>query len=170
MSRTRTFGLIVLDRKGKIKVISELAAGLLEIFFSDFEHDVLPEELRLFVDEQNARLAGREYFGPADVLRIRRQDSELQIRLAFDFNSDELKLFIEDKKDLSPDDLSSLGLTRRETEVMYLICKGKTDETVGRICGINVRTVQKHVENIFTKLGVETRTAAMSYALENTRR
>jgi DNA-binding CsgD family transcriptional regulator len=54
----------------------------------------------------------------------------------------------------------ALGLTRREAEVLAWVAKGKTNEQIGLILGISVRTVQKHLEHVFSKLGVETRTAA----------
>ena len=56
-----------------------------------------------------------------------------------------------------PDDF---GLSKRESEVGRWICTGKTNAEIGAILGISPRTVDKHVEHIFEKLGVETRLAA----------
>lgn len=53
-----------------------------------------------------------------------------------------------------------LGLTRREVEVLTLVADGKTNAEIGMILGTSSRTIQKHLEHIFEKLGVETRTAA----------
>lgn len=53
-------------------------------------------------------------------------------------------------------------LTKREAEVLYWIVKGKTNKDVGEILGTSPRTVNKHLEHVFQKLGVETRTAAAS--------
>lgn len=56
---------------------------------------------------------------------------------------------------------SALGrLTARESEVLHWIAYGKTDRQIGAILGISVRTVQKHLQNVYPKLGVESRTAA----------
>ncbi len=52
-------------------------------------------------------------------------------------------------------------LTRREGEVLGCLSSGKTDREIGLILGISARTVQKHLEHIYPKLGVETRTAAV---------
>jgi DNA-binding CsgD family transcriptional regulator len=60
----------------------------------------------------------------------------------------------------------SFGLTRREAEILFWIMQGKTDPVIADICRISLRTVHKHVENIYIKMGVETRTAAMLKALE----
>jgi len=60
--------------------------------------------------------------------------------------------------------LESLGLSRREEEVLTWVAFGKTNGEVGRILGLSPRTVQKHLEHIFQKLGVESRTAAAARA------
>ena len=56
--------------------------------------------------------------------------------------------------------LSSAALTPRETEVLSWLAKGKTNRDIGDILGMSPRTVNKHLEHIFEKLGVETRPAA----------
>lgn len=56
-------------------------------------------------------------------------------------------------------------LTAREAEVLYWVSLGKTSKDIGLILSLSPRTVNKHLENIFNKLGVETRTAAVSYLL-----
>lgn len=53
-----------------------------------------------------------------------------------------------------------LGLTRREIEVLNWVTNGKTNAEIGLILGTSPRTIQKHLEHVFEKLGVETRTAA----------
>jgi DNA-binding CsgD family transcriptional regulator len=54
------------------------------------------------------------------------------------------------------------ALTDREREVLEWVARGKTNADIGAILGISTRTVQKHLENVFAKLAVETRTAAVS--------
>ncbi len=60
--------------------------------------------------------------------------------------------------------LSSAALTPRETEVLSWLAKGKTNRDIADILGMSPRTVNKHLEHIFEKLGVETRTAAAAIA------
>lgn len=60
---------------------------------------------------------------------------------------------------------STLSLTGREREVVALVAMGKTNIEIGIVLKISSRTVQKHLENIFQKLGVETRTAVAVRAL-----
>ncbi len=59
----------------------------------------------------------------------------------------------------------AFGLTVRETEVLVWVARGKTNRDVAEILGLSPRTIEKHLEHIFIKLGVETRTAATAIAL-----
>jgi DNA-binding CsgD family transcriptional regulator len=69
----------------------------------------------------------------------------------------------------APAVLEYLGLTRREAEVLAWTAQGKTDGETATILGVSLRTVQKHMERVRDKLGVETRTAAARIALETLR-
>jgi CheY-like chemotaxis protein/DNA-binding CsgD family transcriptional regulator len=60
-------------------------------------------------------------------------------------------------------------LTKRESEVLYWTIKGKTSRDIGDILGASPRTINKHLEHLFVKLGVETRTAAASLAASKLR-
>jgi DNA-binding CsgD family transcriptional regulator len=64
-----------------------------------------------------------------------------------------------------PERIDRFGLTRREGEVLAWLSRGKTNRDISTILGASPRTVQKHVEHIFQKLGVETRTAAAAKVL-----
>ncbi len=57
------------------------------------------------------------------------------------------------------------SLTRREAEVLLWVSYGKTNKTISEILGISPRTVNKHLEQVFRKLGVETRAAATAIAV-----
>lgn len=62
-----------------------------------------------------------------------------------------------------------LRLTQREAEVLNWVIKGKTNRDIGEILGMSPRTVNKHLEHVFIKLGVETRTAAAAQAMNRLR-
>ncbi len=59
----------------------------------------------------------------------------------------------------------SFKLTPREAEVLYWVVKGKINRDIGDILGASPMTVKKHLEHVFAKMGVETRTAAASMAM-----
>ena len=65
-----------------------------------------------------------------------------------------------ERLDVDATHLVELPLTDREREVLALVVAGKTNGEIATILAISARTVQKHLEHIFQKLGVETRTAA----------
>lgn len=57
------------------------------------------------------------------------------------------------------------GLTLREAEVLLWISYGKPNRVISEILSISPRTVNKHLEQVFEKLGVETRAAAAAFAV-----
>ena len=69
-----------------------------------------------------------------------------------------------------PESLKQFGLTQRENEVLAWVAEGKSNNDVGLILGIRPVTVKKHLEHIFEKMGVETRTAAVAFAIRASQR
>jgi len=61
----------------------------------------------------------------------------------------------------------SHGLTPREVEVLHLVASGSTNKSIATQLSISERTVERHLSNIFTKLGVSSRTAATAFAYEH---
>ena len=59
------------------------------------------------------------------------------------------------------------GLTERELEVLRLVAAGKTNKAIAAELVLSERTVDRHVSNIFAKLGVSSRAAATAYAYEH---
>ena len=57
------------------------------------------------------------------------------------------------------------GLTLREAEVLVWIARGKSNRDIGDILGLSPRTVNKHLEQVFAKLGVENRASAAALAI-----
>ncbi len=65
--------------------------------------------------------------------------------------------------------MRALKLTQREAEVLHWVALGKTNTEVGSVLAMSPRTVNKHLEHIFQKLNVETRTAATTVAINKGR-
>ena len=90
------------------------------------------------------------------VLITQYRDNEVLIRInAFDPEGDAARL------------QSRLGLTEREAEVLLWISYGKSNADISDVLEISPRTVQKHLERIYEKLGVETRAAAAAMAIRS---
>ena len=59
------------------------------------------------------------------------------------------------------------GLTAREAEVLRLVASGKTNRDIAVELVISEHTVARHLQNIFAKLGVTSRSAATAFAYEH---
>lgn len=94
-------------------------------------------------DNENASVTGSEEWADDDWLIVMREVSDQAVMQAM--------------RDV-------FALTLREAEVLYWVVKGKTNKDVGDILGSSPMTVKKHLERVFVKLGVETRTAAAGKA------
>ena len=79
---------------------------------------------------------------------------------------DFLIIHLEEKTPVTPDALRRLGITAREAEVLFWIAQGKSNPDIATILNLGVRTVHKHVEHIFEKIGCETRASAALTAAE----
>ena len=84
--------------------------------------------------------------------RLRRAEQQMNREFKPDFSS--------------PKPLLALGLTPRAAEALLWLAQGKTNSDIATILGITESTVKKHVQEMFDKLGVETRSAAAVRALE----
>lgn len=62
--------------------------------------------------------------------------------------------------------LETLGLTPRQSEILLWVAQGKTNPEIAIILGLRLRTIKKHMEHIFKKIGVESRHAAIVRAME----
>jgi DNA-binding response OmpR family regulator/DNA-binding CsgD family transcriptional regulator len=65
--------------------------------------------------------------------------------------------------------VQAFALTAREAEVLYWVCQGKINRDIADILGASPATVKKHLERVYAKLGVETRTAATAMAMNRVR-
>jgi DNA-binding CsgD family transcriptional regulator len=66
-----------------------------------------------------------------------------------------------------PDARATHGLTARELDVLRLVASGKTNREIAETLVISEHTVARHLQNIFAKLGLSSRTAATAYAFEH---
>jgi DNA-binding CsgD family transcriptional regulator len=100
-------------------------------------------------------------------LVVDKEGRQLTVQLIPDDLRDEHLLLLNEKAcDASWAALAEYGLTPRESEVLAWVAKGKTNLEVGAILQLSGRTVQKHLEHIYQKLGVETRTNAAVRAIK----
>ncbi len=164
-------GVVCLTRDGRIRLQTARAQHLVAEYFGGSRRRAnrLPETLRRWVRQQEALLDGKDDVPAArQPLIVERDGRRLVVRLVTEAAQD-LLILEEQQTVLAPASLESLGLSRREAEVLAWVAQGKTNADIGIIIDASPRTVGKHLERIYQKLGVETRTAAAARALETAR-
>ena len=131
------------------------------------EGDILPEILlQWFRVEANhpsppLKKGGFPKRVEREPLTVEKGDRCLKIKLLKDFTTGDYMLVMTEKDvSLISQNLQGYGLSCRETEVLIWLSKGKTNVEIAIILVMSKRTVEKHLEHIFVKLGVETRAAA----------
>jgi DNA-binding response OmpR family regulator/DNA-binding CsgD family transcriptional regulator len=155
--------LLATDRSGQLRWCTPMARQLLRAGALEAagEGGALPPALV----EQLLRLAGRAGRVPA-TLALGGRPLEFSYLSA---TGPEELLFCVGEASGSQDEIQALqqalALTAREAEVLLWISRGKSNRDIGEILRISPRTVNKHLERVFEKLGVENRAAAAALAV-----
>lgn len=168
--------VLMLDGTGHVELCTEQARIWLTRYcidgFARREIRSLPEPIAGWVAAAlgDQTLQSRGIADPPEPLIVRRGELYLTMRLVTDHaRGQHLVLMEEVVMNTPPDLLLGLGLTPREAEVLAWIAQGKTNRETGLILAMSPRTVQKHLERVFTKLGVESRTGAILKAWQVSR-
>lgn len=119
-------------------------------------HDPLPQNVLAWL---RRRMTSPHNLPCDDLpLIVRGPDGEISIRAVPSAKPGETLLVAKLKSVRSGiESLAALGLSRREREVACWVGEGKSNAQIAAILGISPRTVQKHIENIFARLNVESR-------------
>jgi DNA-binding NarL/FixJ family response regulator len=116
------------------------------------EKDDLRDGMNLGADDYLTKPVANAELVQAIEARLRRSEQQGKREFTPDFSSYE--------------PLLKFGLTPRAAETLLWLAQGKTNSDIATILGITESTVKKHVQEIFEKVGVETRGAATVRALE----
>ena len=161
-------GLVSVDARGVIQWATALARELLGAYFGARRrgHLRLPDLLVRWIRCSTAQLAhADERPGRIAPMVIERGAHRLRVRLVPE-GEHSLLFLEEDSTEVSAEHFAHLGLSRRETEILGWLVRGKSNLEIATILSLSVRTIHKHVEHIYAKLGVENRHAAMTMAME----
>jgi DNA-binding CsgD family transcriptional regulator len=166
-------GLLALDPAGTIGEFNVHATRILNRF-ADERLSVgapPPRSVASWLSEQRRGLrADIDGTAPSEPLILERPDGRLVCRYLPAVRSGERDLVIlvpEPTANASP--FASYGLTAREAEILAMVAGGKTNAGIAGELVISERTVQKHLEHIFKKLGVANRTGAAALLIEDQR-
>lgn len=152
---------------GRLMWQTPLARELLQGYFGTSAPDTPPEILQWL----RRHLADAERQIEPPRLCVEQGARRLSIRLHQQTGDDDWLIVMREVSDAAIIESMSLAfkLTAREAEVLYWVVKGKINRDIGDILGSSPATVKKHLERVFAKLGVETRTAAAAMAMNRIR-
>ena len=162
--------IISLSRDGKIQFITQRAQEILKQYFpSSTSSKSLPLNFKKWLEYETCRftLSG-DAFCRCSSLLIEKDEKELDVYFIWNQVQEEHILLLEEKKKsiFSINDLELLGLTKRESEVLFWVSKDKSNIKIAKIIGCSEGTVRKHLEHIRVKLNAHTRTGSVMVALE----
>jgi DNA-binding response OmpR family regulator/DNA-binding CsgD family transcriptional regulator len=158
--------LFAADVEGRPSWCTPQAAKLLATAFDDFSAEVwmLPANARAWLQR---RMRGET--AVMDSIDIAAASGERILRLSYmgRIGPGEFLLRLTEGADANEEQVlrDRLALTLREAEVLLWTARGKSNRDIGVILTLSPRTVNKHLEQIFSKLGVENRTAASAIAM-----
>jgi DNA-binding CsgD family transcriptional regulator len=162
-------GVVILDALGRVQFIAPQVILWLENYFAkpSSSHQ-LPDHLWSWVKHQITELTKNPDLTKAFLpLHIQQAGKELIIRLVIEQPGERYLLLLEEQTPSPMNSLALLGLSQRETEVLACVMQGKDNKSIATHLSINVSTVRKHLESIYCKLGVHSRTEAIAQALQN---
>jgi DNA-binding NarL/FixJ family response regulator len=163
--------LLAVSRQGKIMWATPQAQKLLSDKLAAAGTDdelALPQPMLEWLEQAQKGKAGSKTTAMAPFP----DDEQLRLQYMGKLGPNEflLRLAKDTSTHLPAEFSSELGLTTREGEVLSWLSKGKTNRDIAQILGLSPRTVDKHLEQIYAKLGVENRTAAAAIATSTSRR
>ncbi len=157
--------LLAVDSTGRVSWCTPQAAQLLDRAGSPAS-GLLPEKLRVWV----GRCAAQDGIIPSPLslpVDPARGSDAVEIAYLGRIGPDEL-LLRATSSDASKDERvlrENLGLTVREADVLLWLGRGKANRDIADILGMSTRTVNKHLEQIYAKIGVENRAAAAALVM-----
>jgi len=164
-----TFGrfLLAASHTGRVVWYTPQAAKLLGVAFADFDSEdyVLPHEVQTWLQQCAEGKIGAD-LAPLNV-KGRNRSAGMRLLYVGQIGPDEylLRLLegeIDDDRTLLR---RKLTVTEREAEVLLWIARGKSNRDIAEILDLSPRTVNKHLEQIYAKLGVENRASAAALAV-----
>ncbi len=164
-------GTIILTGDLKVKLMTKRAWELLTQYFqpSPCTQTHLPDNLVGWVKHSiSQRAVINEISSPFLPLQLEQEGKRLIVRLVVEQPREQYLLILEEHiiHSLTAELLQLLGLTKREAEVLYWVTQDKSDKGIALTLNISIGTVKKHLEHIYKKFGVQTRIAAVMYALK----
>ena len=164
-----SMGLLVVTPEGQLQLMTQRGEQLLKQYFPPCTPHSLPEPLHHWLNYQISLFTSKEEVPCSCLqLRIEQAGKQLLVSLIDCLFEEQYLLLLQEQKleSFSIASLELLGLTTREAEVLFWVAKDKSNAAIAKVLNCSKGTVQKHLEHIYRKLDVQTRTAAVMVALE----
>ena len=157
----RDHALVVLDRHRRVRLATAPARRVLGAHVGPLREGArLPDPLDSWVRAQHRRPAAvDDLLRPYGPLVLDAGGGCVEVWFVAGDEGDGDALVVAERP-APPAAGRHLALTSREAEVLRLVAEGRTNAQVARALRVSARTVQKHLEHVFAKLGVDNRTAA----------
>jgi DNA-binding NarL/FixJ family response regulator len=159
--------LLAANQTGRILWCTPQADKLLRAAFAEFDSDhfILPPDVQRWLEARGAETPS----ATSDLLPLQQEVADRKLRLSYvgRIGNDEILLRLVDEETTREEIVlkKKLAITLREAEVLTWIARGKSNRDIAEILGLSPRTVNKHLEQVYAKLGVENRTAAATLAM-----
>jgi DNA-binding response OmpR family regulator len=159
--------LLATDTSGGVLWCTPQTANLLGIAFGDFHGEgyLLPANVQEWLQKRTHQ----DVKSATDSIALETHSSPLKLQLSYvgQVATEEILLRLVEGE-FENDNLvlkRKLQLTQRESEVLMWIARGKSNRDIAEILDLSPRTVNKHLEQIYSKLGVENRASAAALAV-----
>lgn len=159
MKRTPARAVVVVSPHGSVQFATERAATWLQALFGlNAGMKRLPRPFARWIVESAAHGQNKPFLAA---------DGATRVRVDLLHSEGKSSCLLLEKMSARPLARPPRGrpLTRREAEVLTWVARGKSNSEIAEILQVRTKTVDKHLERIYPKLGVENRTAAASHAL-----
>ena len=168
------WGIIVSTPKGAMRLLTTRADQLLSQYFLPYRSRTLPAGLCHWLRQQILEADGTTHNkdnskeNQLPYFQTEKEGHLLTVYVMGCLNDKQYVLLLSERKlpSLSITDLESLGLTKREAEVLFWVVKDKSNSEVAKALDCRPGTIRKHLENIYKKLDVQSRIGAMMVVLE----
>ncbi|MCD8483401.1 MAG: response regulator [Verrucomicrobia bacterium] len=154
-------GLMLIADDGQVLFVTRRAAHLVRLYYQAAGELTVPDE---FVASWKNAVAENQF----GWLKSKPTgEGTLKISLYAPKDSSGPTVFhLDEDQSKGLESLAALGLSPRESEVLFWMAEGKTYPEIAQILGAATRTIHKHSENLMRKLHVETRSSAMRMAID----